>query len=63
MPLTESGGKVMRSMKSQYGEEKGERVFYASINKGVAGSSKWHGRRSAGKKVPPAKRALMQGRR
>ena len=62
MPLTESGSKVMRSMNSQYGAEKGERVFYASINKGKPGSSKWHGKRSAGKKVPPAKRALMRGR-
>jgi len=63
MPLTESGSKVMRSMQSQYGEEKGERVFYASMNKGKPGSSKWHRSRKAGKKVPPAKRALMQGRR
>ena len=27
------GSKVMRSMKKQYGEKKGERVFYATANK------------------------------
>ena len=43
MPLTSTGRKVMASMKKQYGK-RGEEVFYASINKGVAGSSKWHGR-------------------
>lgn len=63
MPVTTSGAKVMRSMQSQYGEEKGERVFYASINKGKPGSAKWHRKRSAGKRVPPAKRALMRGGR
>ena len=41
MPLTKSGEKVMSSMKKQYGE-KGKSVFYASINKGKAGSQKWH---------------------
>lgn len=46
MPLTKSGSKVMSSMKSQYGEEKGERVFYASINKGKPGSKKWHAKKS-----------------
>lgn len=34
MPLSKKGRKVMASMKKQYGEEKGERVFYASANKG-----------------------------
>lgn len=41
-PLTKSGRKVMASMKGQYGAEKGERVFYASMNKGKKGSKKWH---------------------
>jgi hypothetical protein len=44
MPLTKSGRKVMAAMKKQYGEEKGERVFYSSINKGKPGSSSWHGK-------------------
>jgi len=41
MPLTKTGKKVMRSMRKKYGKRAKE-VFYASINKGVAGSSKWH---------------------
>ena len=44
MPLTKEGKKVLRSMKKQYGAEKGKEVFYASINKGKKGSSKWHGK-------------------
>lgn len=35
MPLTKKGEKIKRAMKAQYGEEKGERVFYASQNKGT----------------------------
>jgi hypothetical protein len=35
MPLTAKGSKVMANMKEQYGEEKGEEVFYASKNKGT----------------------------
>jgi hypothetical protein len=35
MPLTEKGKKIMASMKSQYGPQKGEQVFYASQNKGI----------------------------
>jgi len=35
MPLTEKGEKIMASMKKEYGEKKGESVFYASRNKGV----------------------------
>lgn len=34
MPLTGKGKKIMSSMKSQYGDKKGEQVFYASRNKG-----------------------------
>lgn len=34
MPLTKKGRKIMAAMKGQYGEGKGERVFYASKNKG-----------------------------
>lgn len=33
--LTKKGKKIMRSMKEQYGPEKGEQVFYASRNKGT----------------------------
>lgn len=35
MPLTSKGQKIMGNMKEQYGEEKGEEVFYASKNKGT----------------------------
>ncbi len=31
MPLTKTGAKVLKSMKEQYGEEEGERVFYATM--------------------------------
>lgn len=34
MPLTKKGATIMRAMKSQYGKEQGERVFYASANAG-----------------------------
>jgi hypothetical protein len=42
MPLTKTGAKVKASMAREYGAQKGERVFYASMNKGRPGSSKWH---------------------
>ncbi len=35
MPLTKKGKKVKRAMARTYGAKKGERVFYASINKGT----------------------------
>lgn len=35
MPLTPKGDKIMSSMKDQYGDKKGEQVFYASRNKGT----------------------------
>ena len=34
MTLTTKGKKVLKSMKKQYGSEKGEQIFYASKNKG-----------------------------
>lgn len=34
MPLTPKGEKIMGAMKDEYGSKKGERVFYASRNKG-----------------------------
>lgn len=34
MPLTDKGEKIMSRMKDEYGSEQGERVFYASKNKG-----------------------------
>lgn len=35
MPLTAKGEKIKGAMEEQYGEEKGEKVFYASKNKGT----------------------------
>jgi hypothetical protein len=35
MPLTSKGKKIMKSMKKEYGPKKGEKVFYASKNKGT----------------------------
>jgi hypothetical protein len=35
MPLTPKGEKIEHAMKEQYGEKKGEQVFYASANKGT----------------------------
>ena len=34
MPLTKKGRKIKRAMTRQYGAKKGERIFYASANKG-----------------------------
>lgn len=34
MPLTTKGKKVKAAMQRQYGKAKGERVFYATENKG-----------------------------
>ena len=34
MPLTPKGRKIEGAMEKEYGEKKGEQVFYASINKG-----------------------------
>lgn len=35
MPLTKKGCKIKQSMKKEYGKKKGEKVFYASANKGT----------------------------
>jgi hypothetical protein len=42
MPLTKSGKEVLSKMKKEYGNDKGEEVFYASINKKKKGSEGWH---------------------
>jgi hypothetical protein len=34
MPLTAKGEKILSAMQEEYGEEKGEQVFYASKNAG-----------------------------
>jgi len=35
MPLTKKGKTIKRAMQKEYGKKKGERVFYASQNKGT----------------------------
>ena len=35
MPLNRKGRKIERAMDKEYGNKKGERVFYASKNKGT----------------------------
>ena len=35
MPLTPKGQKIMKAMQGQYGQKKGESVFYASKNAGT----------------------------
>jgi hypothetical protein len=37
MPLTTKGKKIKAAMKKQYGEKKGEAVFYATERKGKIG--------------------------
>lgn len=50
MPLTEKGKKIKAAMEDFYGKERGERVFYASINKGtIKGAEKWRTKRRAKK--------------
>jgi hypothetical protein len=51
MPLTKKGAKIKRAMSKTYGSKKGERVFYASQNKGVIKGThkeKRHARKTKG---------------
>lgn len=53
MPLNAKGRKIKRAMEKRYGKEKGERVFYASENKGtIKGVTKVskHSKHKKGKK-------------
>ena len=34
MPLSDKGKEILKNMRSKYGKDKGESVFYASANKG-----------------------------
>jgi hypothetical protein len=52
VPLSSSGNKVLRSMRTSYGDTKGERVFYATLNKGNAGTAKWEKRPAASPSAP-----------
>ena len=35
MPLNKKGKKIKASMEKQYGKKKGDKIFYASENKGT----------------------------
>ena len=35
MPLTKKGTKIKKNMKKTYGSKEGEKIFYASKNKGT----------------------------
>lgn len=35
MPLTEKGSKIKKAMTKQYGPKEGNKIFYASANKGT----------------------------
>ncbi len=35
MPLTKKGRKIKSAMEKEYGKKRGDRVFYASQNKGT----------------------------
>lgn len=35
MPLNVKGKKILAAMKKEYGAERGEKIFYASENKGT----------------------------
>lgn len=43
MPLTKKGKNIKRRMEEQYGDKKGEQVFYASKNKGTIKGVEGHG--------------------
>ena len=46
MPLTKKGKKIKRAMQEEYGKERGERVFYASQNKGTIKGTHKKGKKS-----------------
>ena len=51
MPLNAKGRKVMAAMKEQYGEKRGESVFYASKNKGTISDVEGRSRKRAVQKM------------
>ena len=59
MPFTSKGSKIMSAMKSEYGEEKGEKVFYASRNKGtISGVEKGDKKKKKKGQLSALKRAM-----
>jgi len=58
MPITKEGQKALKKLKIQYGDKRGESVFYSSINSGKKGTSKWHIMKGNAARI----RALLGGR-
>ena len=56
MPLTSKGRKIKAAMKKEFGGKKGERVFYASANKGTI---KGVERRSLSGRMPQRPRSTV----
>lgn len=49
MPLTGKGRKIKRAMEREYGQKKGDQVFYASENAGKIKGLRATGKRRKGK--------------
>lgn len=61
MPLSKAGKKIKANLEKQYGEKKGEGIFYAMENKGeIPGMKKMKGYAAGGmmKKVPEDNKGL-----
>lgn len=62
MPLTPKGNKIMQAMKTEYGDKRGESVFYASRNKGtISGVEAVNKLRRAGRGLKEAMRRQRKG--
>ena len=63
MPMSKAGKKIMANLKKQYGEKKGEGIFYAMENKGeIPGMKKMKGYAEGGmmKEVPEDNKGLKK---
>ena len=56
MPLTAKGEGVLQKMKEEYGDKKGEEVFYAKINSGDKEAQDWHEKDKPEKNKPEKKK-------
>ena len=57
MPLTKKGSEILSNMQKEYGDKKGESVFYASRNKGtISGVEAVNKLRKAGRGLKEAMR-------
>ena len=57
MPLTAKGERIMKAMKAQYGDKKGEEVFYASANAGtLTGVHEAQAKKPRPSMIPPVRK-------